>query len=247
MPILRLDRMLSSQGFGTRREIKKMLSGGHVTVRGKAVSNPSLKIDTDKDEVCIDGNPLVYREYIYIMMNKPSGIISASDDHREKTVIDLLPPELQRPGLFPAGRLDRDTEGFLLITNDGMFAHNILSPRKHVEKKYFVSIDKPLTEKQAESFRKGLVIDGGIVCRSAGLEAADDDSGGKNLIVTIHEGKYHQIKRMFAALGANVIYLKRIAIGGLALDSALASGAARELTDDELKLIISSQKNDIMK
>lgn len=247
MPVLRLDRMLSGQGIGTRREIKKALSGGCVTVRGKVVSNPSMKIDTDKDEVCVDGKPLFYREHIYIMMNKPSGVISASDDPREKTVIDLLPRELHRPGLFPAGRLDRDTEGFLLITDDGLFAHNILSPKKHVEKEYFVVIDSPLTQKQTDSFRKGVVIDGGITCLPAMLKVPDDASGGKNVIVTIHEGKYHQIKRMFEALGREVLYLKRTAMGGLSLDPSLKPGAAREISDEELKLITASSKNGSVK
>lgn len=242
MPVLRLDRMLSSQGIAARKEIKELISKGLVTVNGGHVRNPSLKIDTDRDTVCVNGVPVKYREHVYIMMNKPAGVISASDDPREKTVIDLLPPKLKRPGLFPAGRLDRDTEGFLLITDDGTFAHNILSPRKHVSKQYYVVIDSPLTPEEIERFENGLVIDGGITCLPAKLRVLEGgvSSGGARVMVTIHEGKYHQIKRMFKALGHEVIYLKRTAMGGLHLDDSLKPGEARELTDEEKELIVKS-------
>jgi 16S rRNA pseudouridine516 synthase len=241
-PLLRLDRMLSGQGIGTRREVKKILSDGAVAVNGKRVTCPAMKIDTGEDEVCVHGEPLLYNEHVYIMMNKPSGVISASDDPHAQTVIDLLPEKLRRPGLFPAGRLDRDTEGFLLITDDGTFAHNILSPKKHVKKEYVAIIDSPMTKEQVENFENGLVIDGGFTCLPARVKMLDNvfSCGGVRVAVTIHEGKFHQIKRMFAALGHEVLYLKRTAMGGLQLDAALAPGNARELTSSEVDMIAGS-------
>lgn len=245
MPLLRIDRMLSGQGIGTRKEIKQMLSGGCVTVNGKKVTCAAMKIDTEKDVVCVNGKAVRYREHVYIMMNKPSGVISASDDPRQQTVIDLLPQRLRRPGLFPAGRLDRDTEGFILITDDGAFAHKILSPKKHVEKEYFAVIDGALTDEQIDRFENGLVLDDGLVCLPARLKQLEERSpeGWVSVIVTIHEGKFHQIKRMFAALGRRVLYLKRTAIGGLRLDISLEPGQAREMTDDEVALITSPRSD----
>lgn len=244
MPVLRLDRMLSGQGIGTRKAIKEMLGSGLVTVGGKNAVCPAMKIDTDKTVVCVNGVPVIYREHVYIMMNKPSGVISASNDPRAQTVIDLLPQRLRRPGLFPAGRLDRDTEGFLLITDDGVFAHNILSPKKHVEKEYYAIIDSPVTQEQAERFENGLVIDGGFACLPARLKMLEGGSsnGGARVIVNISEGKFHQIKRMFEALGHEVLYLKRTAIGGLRLDGTLAPGESRGLSDDEVGLIAHPSK-----
>lgn len=239
MPILRLDRMLSGQGIGTRREVKQLLSGGCVTVNGKKVTCAAMKVNTEKDVVCVNGEAVRYREHVYIMMNKPAGVISASDDPRQQTVIDLLPRNLRRPGLFPAGRLDRDTEGFLLITDDGAFAHNILSPKKHVEKEYFAVIDGALTDEEIKRFENGLVLDDGLVCLPARLRQLRirTPEGWAEVEVAIHEGKFHQVKRMFAALGRRVLYLKRTAIGGLRLDESLSLGQARELTDEEVALI----------
>ncbi len=235
MPVLRLDRMLSGQGLGTRKEIKEILGRGAVTVNGKCVLRPEIKIDTGKDTVCFQGRPVLFREHVYIMMNKPAGVISASDDPKEPTVIDLLPAELRRSGLFPAGRLDRDTEGLLIITDDGNLAHDILSPKKHVQKKYIADIDAPVTSEQAERFENGIVIDGGYACLPAKLEIIKDTQ----VRITIHEGKYHQIKRMFEALGREVVYLKRTDMGGLSLDTSLAPGESRELDPKELALLSS--------
>lgn len=239
MPVLRLDRMLSGQGIGTRREIKEMLANGAVTVDGKNVTSSAIKIDTAKNEVCVDGVPVLYREHVYIMMNKPSGVVSATEDPHKQTVIDILPRSLRRPGLFPAGRLDRDTEGFMLLTDDGTFAHNILSPKKHVEKEYVAIIDSPLSPEQIQSFENGLVIDGDQTCLPARLEVLENGTsgGGMRVMVSIHEGKYHQIKRMFEALGHEVLYLKRMSMGGLHLDPRLAPGEARKLSDDEVAKI----------
>jgi 16S rRNA pseudouridine516 synthase len=216
-----------------------MLAIGAITVNGKSVSSSALKIDTGTDTVSVQGAPVVFREHIYIMMNKPSGVISAAEDPKKQTVIDLLPQELRRPGLFPAGRLDRDTEGFMLITDDGTFAHNILSPKKHVEKEYIAIIDSPLSREQVQSFENGLVIDDGIKCLPARLNVLEDgtSSGGVRVTVMIHEGKYHQIKRMFETLGREVLYLKRTSMGNLRLDPALSPGEARELTRAEIELI----------
>lgn len=233
MPVLRLDRMLSGEGFGSRKEIKQMLSKGVVTVNGVCASRPELKVDTEKDKVCACGKSVDYRKYFYIMMNKPAGIISATNDPKEKTVIDLLPENLRRHGLFPAGRLDRDTEGFLLITDDGNFAHDILSPKKHVEKRYIADIDSPVTPEEIERFENRLQIDGEFTCLPAKLEVIE----GMRVSITIFEGKFHQIKRMFEALGHKVLYLKRTDMGGLHLDSDLKPGQAREITEEELSLI----------
>jgi 16S rRNA pseudouridine516 synthase len=238
MPVLRLDRMLSGEGLGTRKEIKQIMGRGAVTVNGRCVSRPEIKVNTQTDVVCVQGTPVIYREHIYIMMNKPAGVISASDDPKEPTVIDLLPHELRRPGLFPAGRLDRDTEGLLIITDDGVFAHSILSPKKHVSKQYLAVIDAPVTPEQTERFENGIVIDGGYVCLPAKLEILEDTK----VRVTIHEGKYHQIKRMFEALGREVLYLKRTNMGGLSLDGNLALGGSRQLDDNELSLVTISGK-----
>lgn len=233
MPVLRLDRMLSGEGLGSRKEIKQLMDGGVVTVNGKCVSKPEIKIDTSKDSVCVGGKQIIYREHIYIMMNKPAGVISASNDPKEHTVIDLLPKSLQRPGLFPAGRLDRDTEGLLLITDDGNFAHEILSPKKHVYKQYTAILDSPVTFEEKSRFENRLVIDGGFICLPAKLEVLE----GTRVRITIFEGKFHQIKRMFETLGHKVLYLKRTSMGGLGLDRSLKPGQAREITEDELKLI----------
>lgn len=239
MSVLRIDRMLASQGIASRSKIKELISGGFVSVNGKIVTNPAVKVDIDNDKVIVNGMQVKYRKYIYIMMNKPAGVISASNDPRQKTVIDLLPDGLKRPGLFPAGRLDRDTEGFLLITDDGKFAHDILSPKKHVDKEYTAVIDSPLSPYEIEQFESGLVIDGNFTCLPAKVKMLESgvSSGGAKAIVTIHEGKFHQIKRMFKALGHEVLYLKRNSIGGVCLDLSLKPGESRELTEEEINLL----------
>lgn len=240
MPQLRLDRMLSSLGIGTRKDIRKILSSQELTVNSVRVKNPALKVDTEKDKLMFGGKPLVYKEYSYIMMNKPAGVISASEDKKVETVIDLLPEELVRPNLFPAGRLDKDTEGFILITNDGTFAHRILSPKKHVEKEYFATIDKNLNETQIELFETGLDIGEDNLTLPAKLKvlSTDETTGKTDVSVIIHEGKFHQIKRMFEAISREVLYLKRVSIGGLKLDENLDYGQSRLITDDELEMIL---------
>lgn len=237
MALLRLDRMLSGQGVGTRREIKDMLKDGAVTINGAKVKRADIKVDTSRDCIFVCGTEIVYKAHIYIMMNKPSGVISATEDPREKTVIDLLPPSMRRPGLFPVGRLDRDTQGLLIITDDGNFAHEVLSPRKHVAKQYIAVIDSPTTPEQRYAFENRLTIDGNYTCLPAKIEVLDSSSG--TLVrVTICEGKYHQVKRMFHAIGKSVISLKRVSMGQLSLDRSLTPGQVREISAQEIAKVV---------
>jgi 16S rRNA pseudouridine516 synthase len=229
MPLMRLDRMLSAQGFGTRREVKELVRSGEVRVGGKTPKGADVKIDAEKDRIFVSGREVIYKEHIYIMMNKPQGVVSASSDHRQRTIIDLLPASLRRPGLFPAGRLDKDTEGLLIITDDGPFAHRILSPVSHVGKKYLVLLDSPADNADIEAFKKGVILSDGYECLPALLE-----TGGGRAFVTLSEGKYHQIKRMFEARQKKVLYLKRLSMGGLILDESLEPGEFRELMPWEI-------------
>ena len=232
----RLDKLIASQGLLSRNDVKSMVKKGDVSVNGVVVKDTSLKVSYE-DDIKIKGESLSQTEYVYIMLNKPQGVVSASEDKRDKTVVDILPDELKRKNLFPAGRLDKDTTGFSLITDDGDFAHRILSPARHVDKTYIAKVsDKIDFENAKKAFSDGVVLGDGTVLLSAQLELIDE---GEHQVfkVVIKEGKYHQIKRMFASLGTSVIDLKRIAIGGLFLDSALQEGEARVITEDELKLI----------
>ncbi|MDR3551580.1 MAG: pseudouridine synthase [Clostridia bacterium] len=236
MPSMRLDKLLAAQGVCTRRELQRYLKAGRATVNGRVVSAPELKVDPAVDAVEFDGRVLQYREHVYYMLNKPAGVVSASSDPRERTVLDLLPPELRRPGLFPAGRLDKDTEGLLLITDDGAFAHAILSPHRHVAKCYFVTVDSSIGEDDRRSFSAGMTLSDGTQCLPAQLEPADEGDA-RQAFVTISEGKYHQIKRMFEAVGKHVIYLKRVSIGTLQLDKLLQRGEIKELKWEEIQEI----------
>ncbi len=232
----RLDKLIASQGLLSRNDVKTMIKRGEVSVNGTIVKDSSLKVSYE-DEIKIKGESLSQTEYIYIMLNKPKGVVSASEDKRDKTVVDILPDELKRKNLFPAGRLDKDTTGFSLITDDGDFAHRILSPSRHVDKTYIATVsDKIDFEKAKKAFEDGVVLGDGTVLLSAQLELIKENDN-QIFKVIIKEGKYHQIKRMFASLGTSVIELKRIAIGGLALDSSLEEGEARVITEDELKMI----------
>ena len=232
----RLDKLIASQGLLSRSDVKSMVKKGEVTVNGIVVKDSSLKVSYE-DDIKIKGERLLQTEFIYIMLNKPKGVVSASEDKRDKTVVDILPDELKRKNLFPAGRLDKDTTGFSLITDDGDFAHRILSPARHVDKTYIATVsDKIDFENAKKAFADGVVLADGTVLLSAQLELIEN-SENQVFEVIIKEGKYHQIKRMFASLGTSVIELKRIAIGGLALDSALQEGEARIITEYELKMI----------
>ena len=232
----RLDKLIASQGLLSRNDVKTMVKRGEVSVNGAIVKDSSIKVSYE-DDIKIKGESLSQTEYVYIMLNKPKGVVSASEDKRDKTVVDILPDELKRKNLFPAGRLDKDTTGFSLITDDGDFAHRILSPSRHVDKTYIATVsDKIDFAKAKKAFSDGVVLGDGTVLLSAQLELIEENEN-QVFKVVIKEGKYHQIKRMFASLGTTVIELKRIAIGGLALDFSLKVGEARVITEEELEMI----------
>ena len=240
--IVRLDKFLADMGYGTRSQVKKELAKGNVTVNGAPVRKPETKIDTDKDAVCWKGEPAVYARYEYFMLNKPSGVVSATEDKKEKTVLDLLRSDkssdagtgMRREDLFPVGRLDKDTEGLLLITNDGDLAHRLLSPKKHVDKVYYADIRGKVDEEDVRMFAKGLDIGDEKATLPAVLKILSSGETSR-IEVTLREGRYHQVKRMFRAVGKEVIYLKRLSMGSLVLDEALAPGEFRRLTDEEVE------------
>ncbi len=232
----RLDKLIASQGVLSRNDVKGMIRKGEVSVNDVIIKDSSVKVSYE-DDIKIKGVSLLQTKYVYIMLNKPKGVVSASEDKRDKTVVDILPDELKRKNLFPAGRLDKDTTGFSLITDDGDFAHRILSPARHVDKTYIATVSDVIDYENAKkAFADGVVLGDGTVLLSAQLELIKN-TGNQVFKVVIKEGKYHQIKRMFASLGTSVIELKRIAIGGLSLDGDLKEGEARIITEDELKLI----------
>lgn len=232
----RLDKLIASQGLLSRNDVKNMVKRGEVSVNGVVVRDSAYKVSYE-DDIKIKGESVSQTKFTYIMLNKPKGVVSASEDKRDKTVVDILPDELKRKNLFPAGRLDKDTTGFSLITDDGDFAHRILSPSRHVEKTYIAEVSEKIdVEKAEKAFSDGVVLGDGTVLLSAQLELLENDE--KQIFkVVIKEGKYHQIKRMFATLGTSVTELKRVAIGGLALDPSLSEGEARVITERELELI----------
>ena len=233
----RLDKIISNLGYGSRKEIKALVKKGLVKVDGEVVKDNGVLIDPEKSVININGEDLFYREYIYLMMNKPDGVISATYDNREETVIDLLEVEHQVFNPFPVGRLDKDTVGLLLLTNDGELNHRLISPKWHVDKVYYAKIDKAVDEKDIEAFKNGITLDDGYKCKEGKLEIISSSDEGAEVMVTIQEGKYHQVKRMFEALGKTVVYLKRTEFGGLPLDQELEEGEYRELTEDELALL----------
>ncbi len=227
----RLDKLLAATGRWSRREAKELIRQGRVLVDGAAAGSGEEKADPAASEILVDGLPLGYREYTYIMLHKPAGVLTATEDRRQRTVLDLLPPELRRRGLSPVGRLDRDTEGLLLLTNDGALAHRLLAPRSHVDKVYYARVDRVLGPADQAAFAAGITLEDGLVCMPAELKLLGD---GSEVLVTLHEGKFHQIKRMIASRGGAVCYLKRIAMGPLALDPALDRGEYRALTEEEV-------------
>lgn len=230
----RLDKFISNQTGLSRADVKKEIKAKKIAVGGVIAKSGDIKINPETDVVTVSGKEIVYKRYLYIMMNKPQGYICSTDDNTAPTVIDLLPDELKRKGLFPAGRLDKDTEGFVLITDDGQFAHDILSPSKHVAKKYLCRLEKKAEKEYEKAFLSGITISGGEECKPAFIEFANDE----NLVyLTIYEGKFHQIKRMFEAVGNRIIYLKRLSIGGLFLDEKLAPGECREMLHKEIQKI----------
>lgn len=228
----RLDKILASQNIATRKGAGELIRRGVVRVNGETVKKADYKADAELDEITVDGQSLNVKKTVYYMMNKPAGVLSASRDSRAGTVIDLLPPAMQRRGLFPAGRLDKDTEGLLIITDDGAFAHRMLAPKSHVFKRYEAVLESPVTQEDIARFESGLEL-GDITCLPAGLRILEEGAQPR-VLVRIREGKFHQVKRMFLAVGNAVVHLKRVQIGALALDETLAPGEARELTPEEL-------------
>ena len=227
----RLNKLLAATGRWSRREAKGLIREGRVTVDGRPAAGGEEKADPAAEEILVDGMPLGYQRYTYLMLHKPAGVLTATEDRRQETVLDLLSPELRHRGLSPVGRLDKDTEGLLLLTNDGELAHRLLAPKSHVDKVYYARLDKPLGPEDRAAFARGITLEDGLVCLPAGLEILGD---GREVLVTLHEGKFHQIKRMVASRGAAVCYLKRLSMGPLSLDPALERGEYRPLTEEEV-------------
>ena len=230
MALERLDKILSGTGRWSRREVKDLVKAGRVTADGAVVARSEDKFDREAVELRVDGEAVDGERYCYLMLHKPGGVLSATEDPKQPTVLDLMPPHLRRVGLFPVGRLDKDTEGLLLLTNDGPLGHRLLAPKKHVDKVYFVRVEGRLDQEDRRAFRTGMVLGDGLRCLPAELEVLEPPDTG---LVTLREGKYHQVKRMLASRGKPVTYLKRLSMGPLRLDPELAPGAWRPLTQGE--------------
>lgn len=229
----RLDKLLAGTGKWSRREVKALVRQGLVRVDGRLAASAEDKLDPAAAVVTVAGETISLCRFTYVMLHKPAGVLTATEDRKQPTVLDLLPPELRRIGLAPVGRLDKDTEGLLLLTNDGELAHRLLSPKYHVEKRYFARVDGELSATDAEAFARGMTLGDGLECLPAGLELLP----GHACIVTLREGKVHQVKRMLAARGAPVLYLKRLSMGPLTLDDSLAAGAYRLLRAEEISAL----------
>ncbi|MCT4562950.1 MAG: rRNA pseudouridine synthase [Maledivibacter sp.] len=236
MKKMRLDRVLGNMGYGSRKDLKKLIKYGAVQVDGEVVKKSSISIDPYNSIIEIHGERVEYKEYIYIMMNKPQEVISATYDNRHKTVMDLLDDSYLHFQPFPMGRLDIDTEGLLIITNDGKLSHEILSPKKHIPKTYYAHVKGNVNEEDKEAFEKGVTLEDGYNTLPSQLIIKESGEVSK-VELTIYEGKFHQVKRMFQARNKEVIYLKRIAMGELGLDTRLDLGDYRELTDEELSIL----------
>ena len=231
---MRLDKFISSTTTLSRAEAKKIIKKG-ILINDILVKSPDYKVDEINDQVIVNGNRLFYQKYVYIMMNKPQNVISATDDAIDKTVVDLLEEKDRIYKVFPVGRLDKDTEGLMLLTNDGDLAHKLISPKKDVEKKYYVEVSGELKEEHLELVKEGLVIDEGYKCKNARLEILESSETNSIAYIYITEGKFHQVKRMMKALGTTVTYLKRLSIGTLELDKNLKLGEYIYLNDKEIK------------
>ena len=225
----RLDKLIASTGRWSRREVKTLVREGRVLVDGRIAGSAEEKYDAESCRIAVNGEELVLRKYTYVMLHKPAGVLSATEDGRGRTVLDLLTPELRKIGVFPVGRLDKDTEGLLLLTDNGELAHALLSPKKHVDKVYYARVSGRLTPEDCAAFEAGMTLGDGLECLPAGLEILSPTEA----LVTLREGKFHQVKRMLAARGKPVLYLKRLSMGRLRLDPALAPGAWRMLTEEE--------------
>ncbi|NLI57720.1 MAG: rRNA pseudouridine synthase [Clostridium sp.] len=232
----RVDKLLSNSGFGTRKEVKKLIKSGAVKIDGAVVTDSGMHVNPLNSLVEVGGEVVKYREYVYVMMNKPKGVISATYDKKHMTVVDILPDEYKCFNLFPVGRLDIDTEGLLILTNDGQLAHEILSPKKKVPKKYYAIIEGTVTKEDVQSFKKGVVLEDGYKTLPADLNILSSEDIS-HVEVVIYEGKFHQVKRMFQGVNKKVKYLKRTEMGKLKLDSTLLKGECRELSKSEVNLL----------
>lgn len=232
--MMRLDKFLANAGIGTRKEVKKFLKKNLVSVNEEIVKKPEMHINPVEDVITFDDIPIEYEPVVYLMMNKPAGYISATEDDEHETVIDIV-PEYMHLDLFPVGRLDKDTEGLLLLTNDGKFSHQLMSPKHKVPKKYYVEVDGHISENATEIFKKGIDL-GDFTSSPSELEIIENDESSK-AFVTIYEGKFHQVKRMFQSIGCEVTYLKRIQIADLELDELLELGEYRHLMEEDFKLL----------
>jgi len=233
----RLDKVLSNLGYGSRKEIKGIVKKKLVEIDGVIATDSAMQLDPEKAVIKVDGEIVKYRKYIYLMMNKPDGVVSATFDNYDETVIDLLEVDYQVFDPFPVGRLDKDTVGLLLLTNDGELNHRLISPKYHVDKVYYAQINKSVNEEDVKAFEKGIVLDDGYECMPARLEIISSDDDGAEVYVTIQEGKFHQVKRMFESREKSVVYLRRIKFGSLVIDENLEEGEYRELTEEELSYL----------
>ena len=232
----RLDKLVSSAATLSRNDAKDAIRKGKVTVNGKVICDPSAKFDSGTDAIKVGGDAVTFKKYVYYMLNKPAGVLSASTDKTRQTVVDIIALETKRRGLFPVGRLDRDTTGLLIVTDDGDYGHRVIHPKSFVEKEYTVLLDKPLSDRDIASLEKGAVLADGTVCRPAKVTPENGDRTTVSVIIT--EGKYHEIKRMLGTVGAGVEGLKRIRIGELLLDDTLEPGDYREMSPDECALAL---------
>ena len=233
---MRVDKLLSNVGVASRAELKKYCKQGLISVNGKVINNPGVQVDSESDDIRFNGEKIVYREFVYIMLNKPDGYISATFDKYDPIVLGLIDQSYLVFEPFPVGRLDKDTEGLLVLTNDGQLAHRVLSPKKHVPKTYYAKIQGKVTEEDILAFEKGVILDDGYETMPSQLKILKSDDMSE-IELTIHEGKFHQVKRMFESVGKKVVYLKRLSMGKLKLDESLKLGEYRELTEEEVKLI----------
>jgi len=233
---MRIDKYLASCALGSRKQVHELIKSGRVTLNANVIKSIGAHVDEENDIICVDGERIIYSRFVYLMLNKPAGVISATEDSKCKTVLDLVPEEYSRYNLFPVGRLDIDTTGLLILTNDGALAHRLTSPKHHADKTYYATIDGVVTEKDIDAFYNGIQIDDGYVCKSADLVIIKSELVSE-IELTIREGKFHQVKRMFEAVNKKVLSLKRIAMGGVLLDTNLESGKMRPLSDDEIKTL----------
>lgn len=231
---IRLDRFLAEAGIGTRSEVKQKIKKGKITVNGRTAGKPEMKVEPGRDEISFEGKVLSYEKYVYFMLNKPAGVVSATEDGHDRTVIDLLKAE-DKKGVFPVGRLDKDTEGLLLLTNDGALAHELLSPKKHVSKCYYARVNGIVDAEDQKRIEEGIQISEDFTALPAKLEVIRKEESSSEIFLTIYEGKFHQVKRMMKACGKEVLYLKRLKMGGLSLDEGLKPGEYRSLTRKELE------------